>query len=859
MNSDSSLDSWFDMARSGLSQGMNPDIVFGNISEALGKDGAARIRARIEREAGRIKNLKEPRTLSDDRVQDWYTGPMESHRFWPALKGYLLSQKGWKTEVVKSIDEASSKIVGMLQPPGMSGFQTRGLVLGHVQSGKTANFSAVTAKAADVEYKLFIILSGMHNALRAQTQRRLNQELRDLNPSRWISLTDTENDFGHTPVAGDALLTEDAHQRILAVVKKNSFILQRLKKWLKSTNKSILARCPILVIDDEADQASLNAAKYDDERTRINELIIEILDLLPRHAYVGYTATPFANVLVDPTAMEDLYPRDFIVDLPKPQAYFGPEKVFGRNPLEYDESDDPDDGRDMIRRVEDSEVPHLRPRRMADREGFEPALVPSVERAIRYFWLATAARRVRGQTDAHSSMLIHTSMLTKVHDAFEPLVSDFKGRTLSRLVARDEDDLERFRTIWEGEYHRVPEDPGHPRTMFDELRDDLAGVVSDTLVCIENNNSMSKLDYSDENRIRIVIGGNTLSRGLTLEGLVTSYFVRSAGAYDTLLQMGRWFGYRIGYSDLPRIWMTSELERYFQDLALVEAEIRRDIERYEAYGLTPNQLGVRIRMHPSLAVTSRLKMRAAKKVQHSYSGDRPQTILFEHRDQNILTRNLAVACRLVRNVRGRIGAPENVGSNLLFRNVDASEVLRFFRDFSFHPENQRLRSDLLVEYVEKQLDRGGLESWSVGIIGKRGSDGEGLDLGLAEPVPLIQRSRLDRPSEGYAYVGAIMSPGDQYLDLEDGQKRPERQGLLLLYPIHKASRPREGAKRRVPLEAADHIIGIAAVFPEVPPERDTPGYVSVDLPPIDPETIEEPEDLPEEEVDRKREADGRGH
>lgn len=847
------IDHWVKMARASISQGMDPTMVFGNFAEVLGQEGADEIRTAFEKLAREIKYLREPKALADRDLRDWYAGPMDTQRFWPALKRYLLGEKGWGPEVVDSIDDASSKIVALLQPPGSVGFGTRGLVLGHVQSGKTANFTAVISKAADVDYKLFIVLSGIHNALRAQTQRRLDRELESLNRDSWISLTSTEEDFDERRVAPDSLLTERGHQRVFAVVKKNSSRLQRLRRWLESASPAILQACPIMIIDDEADQASLNAAQYDDERTKINELIVGILRLLPKHAYLGYTATPFANVLVDPEANEDLYPRNFIVDLPRPAAYFGPERIFGRNPLEYADDDDPDDGVDMIRRVADDEVTHLRPIRRSDRDSFEPALVASLERAIRYFWLATAARRVRGQDEEHSSMLVHTSMLTAVHDAFEPVVTGFKETVLSRLRENNESELARFRDAWSRESDRVPDDPGHPREGFDELRADLSEVVSDTLICIENNRSMSRLDYTDEHRVRIVIGGNTLSRGLTLEGLVVSYFVRSAGAYDTLLQMGRWFGYRTGYSDLPRIWMTSELEGFFRDLALVEAEIRRDIERYEDQGLTPIELAVRIRVHPTLAVTSSLKMRHATQVEASYSGDRPQTILFDHKDRQIVAANQATARRLISKLDSELGPPEKKGSSRLFRGANANDILTFFRDFHFHGDAKRLRPDLVMDYIRRHLEEGRLTNWNVGVIGKRSSGVRTIDLGLEKKVPLIQRSQLKEPRRRYAYVGAIMSPGDQDLDLNPGEKRGENDGLLLIYPIDKDSRPRAGAKKRVPLDAVDDVIGVAVVFPEFAPERDAHPYVSVVLPAIDPETIDEQEALPLDEDDVEEE------
>lgn len=814
----------------GVRNGKTPEQVREQLSPYIPVPILDRALALYEERVGRIRTLREPRSLSGSNLKDWYPGPSEDDTFWPALRDYMLDEKGWSDEVVGSIDRASSKVVSCLQPPGLGQIDTRGLVLGYVQSGKTANFTAVISKAADIGYRMFIVLSGLHNALRQQTQGRLEQELVHLNPEHWFTLTTPSEDFGAVGgVNADSILTEMAHQKILGVLKKNHSRLANLLKWMRSANRSILAHCPVLLIDDEADQASINAAYDADERTKINQQIIDILEELPKAAYVGYTATPFANVLVDPRHPEDLYPRDFIIDLDTPDDYFGSSRVFGRDPLTYQE-DEGADGLDMIRTVPEDEVPLVRPS-SRDKDDFAPGMAGSLERALLYFFLATAARRTRGQVGEHSTMLVHTSLYVVVHDRLAAMIRDFRRDAQRRLEDDDPSLLQSMRQLWENECGRVRSrtDLRGSSTSFEELKPRLADVVRKTDVIIENSRSEKRLDYEGDGIPQIVVGGNTLSRGLTLEGLVVSYFVRAASAYDTLLQMGRWFGYREGYEDLPRIWMTDELQAYFRDLARVEYEIRQDISRYEDEDLTPSELAPRIRTHPTLLITR--KMGAAVSSSTSYSGARPQTFRFKHRDADWLRSNLAAARELLRAVRASSAVDVKEERHQLFRDVPVGLVLDFIDAYNFHPSHEHLRKDALRKYIEKQNEEGGLTNWTVGIVGRyRRSDLRCIRLGSDMEFPVLRRSRLKDGTGDDADVGAIRSPGDQDLDLpilpESPGERPPEYGLLLLYPIDRYSAPGHGSSgRREPLDAVEDVIGVAFSFPEAAVE--TAEYVDV--------------------------------
>lgn len=800
-------------------------------------------------------------SIDNTDLSPWYPGPSAGDTFWPALRGCLL-QKGWDTNVIQSIDDQSTRVVARLSSPGQQEINTRGLVLGYVQSGKTANFSAVIAKSADSGYRLFIILSGLTNALRAQTQTRLEGDV--VNPTRpyWVLLTSEEKDFDAGALGNiNAFLADHHDDKVLCVVKKNATILRRLLTWLHSASEDLLYNIPVLVIDDEADQASVNTGQSEEERSTISRLILQIINELPKAAYVGYTATPFANVFIDPS-LQDLYPADFILSLPIPDNYFGPEAVFGRERISADEP--AYDGLDMIRRVSEEDAECLKPGSAAQRHEFEPQMTPSLEQALSYFWLSAAARYARGQENEPTTMLIHTTMFVVVHDLLARLIMEHQNRFLQNVRQANEMVFEDLRNLWNSEKNRAStDDPTEESISFDRLLLHFLQVIQNTIIVVENAQSEQRLNYS-EPVIQIVIGGNVLTRGLTLEGLIVSYFVRTANAYDTLLQMGRWFGYRSGYGDLPRIWMTAELENYFFDLATVEQEVRNDIRRYELEGITPLQFGPRIRTHPSLSITSRMKMQSAVQTEVSYSDRRLQTILFKHKDRHWLLQNLDAARRLIQQcIAIDIQVEQGNYNNFIYRNVPVRIVVGFFEQYQFHENSVDLRSQLIQDYIHDQNQEDALQRWSVVIAGKAGdSESEMLDITSDLRVPLLTRSRLRIGSSDYASLGTIMSKEDRVADLnidrpeisavddvELQAMRPEGIGLLILYPISRRSAPRNlssaGISRREPLDAVEHVIGVGLVFPRA--RHLTPQtYMTVDLSGIPREEIEWPEEENEE-------------
>jgi hypothetical protein len=853
-------------------RGMSLQDAVSELSEIVDGERVAAAAARVRELMEDIQSARGPRAVVAGNIESWYAGPRSEDRNWGSLLA-ILEEDGWSDDALRDLDESSTKVVAHLpNPHGAEDYQSRGLVLGYVQSGKTTNFTAVIAKAADAGYRFFIVLSGIHNALRQQTQDRLNEQLWEDNPELWNRLTN-EGDFVATANVDALLATQD--QRVLAIVKKNGPRLRALRRWLFGARPEVLAACPVLIIDDEADQASVSTAKPDRQPTRINRLIRHIVNDLPKSAYVGYTATPFANVLIDPKDYEDLYPRDFIVDLPRPTMYIGPEAIFGREPLEFDPDYVEEDGFDFVRSVPIEEIDGLRPKGTARRHEFEPEITESLDEALRYFLLSTAARRVRGRGNPHATALVHTSQHVDVHRRTAAVIAAHLRSLSARLADRNSTLLDSLQRMWHDEEERVPPEAFDlERIPWSDVAALLPAVTEDAVVITDNSQSEERLRFDNDNpRVIVAVGGNTLSRGLTLEGLSVSFFVRTASAYDTLLQMGRWFGYRNGYADLTRIWMTDEMREWFHHLATVEQEIRYDIERYETHHVTPEQLGVRIRTHPKLAITAAAKMQASRQADASYSGRRIQTILFNHRDGEWLGRNLDAARSLISAAARSPRQTPRAGISVL-GPVPSTLIVDFLGRYRFHENSRDLDGELITRYIDGRRAEGELTHFKIAIMGRAGSGDLGVvDLGLDEPVGCINRARINViGGSTYADIKTLMSRSDRVIDLgiSSGEieemsigdlarlrnlpthgGRGDATGLLLLYPVSRASVPvRASTKTREPLDAVEHVIGVGLVFPESRSRAATVDYVTADVAsmtgvevdaPDDSDDLEEPE------------------
>jgi hypothetical protein len=826
------------------------------------------VKERLEEEGNRT--FERARVISSaDEPTDWLAiVDRSSWYYWPTLRSYLLGVKGWPKDTVSSLDDASDRILRELKPPSTKEFDIRGLVLGYVQSGKTANFTALIAKAADAGYRLVVVFSGIDNGLRRQTQIRLNRELTGYpsNPpdavrmppvgKRWHQFTtdDLQGDFQPGRVNHGAL---QGSQPVLLVVKKNGAVLRRLQSWFDSAPDDVRSSLPALFIDDEADQASVDArgsyqtqedfdAEHPDYEPPavINGLIRVLVGMFSRRAYVAYTATPFSNLLTphdtyDGTAGADLYPKDFFIDLPKPRGYFGTEEFFGRfDPVNNDEVD----GLDVLRIVSPEQVSSF----VQNNE-----LTPSVDEALCAFILGGAARAKRGKPDAPCTMLVHTSQLIADQRATKTLV-DARFRELKDewRYNRKGGIRTRLAGLWTGDFLPTSASiPGHPQLSFEELEQYVGPFLEAVTVREINSDKGEVLDYEREPTLKaIAIGGNRLSRGLTLEGLLVSFFARRSPQYDTLLQMARWYGYRAGYEDLTRIYTTRELADWFSDLALVEFRLRQDMQVYEkSPGLKPRDVGMRILQHPTMQVTSALKRRftSSSVISQSYSEQLEQTFKFPLQ----ATDRLAVLCERNRlttqNFILSLGTrAEKTSFGPLWQDVSASTLVQYLRSFVIDGEVNGLSPELIAAWVERQNLEGDLVNWTVAV---RGRDKENAKLGRAtwlpnnaEPVWNVGRSRI----KGTNSLGVITTSGDEAFGLSnieqarmdklltDGVEkdrnraarlsRSSKCGLLLLYPISKYSGRDDSvlAKAREPLyedadgpEARD-LIGLAISFPK---------------------------------------------
>ena len=799
--------------------------------------------------------------VADQKRRNWLqeVDRLKWH-YWPELRQFLISAKGWELSALRSLDDTSDKILSQLENPEKAKFDIRGLVLGYVQSGKTSNYTALIAKAADSGYRLIIVLSGIDNGLRLQTNSRLKRELvgyADNRPKsirmppigqQWHEFTRDEIEGDFRPgFANHAAL--QGSQPVLLVVKKNGAVLRRLLSWIDEAPSGVKASLPFLLIDDEADQASVDTRgtrqNEDDEPdpdyeppSIINGLIRQLLQKFQKRAYVAYTATPFANILIphntfDHEGGNDLYPKDFIIDLPKLPGYFGAEEFFGR--MNGAVSDDIE-GLDVIRQVPEEDIVSL-----------EQGIIPdSLVSAILDFVLAGAARAQRGKDEEPATMLIHRS--ARIED---------QG-LLRRLVAERFSELRDEWRYQRGHGIRVTleerwEQGSRPTTRAHHLERDVAfefiepyiGPFFEAVQVREVNSGTGEvLNYEREPALKaIAIGGNKLSRGLTLEGLLVSYFIRRTANYDTLMQMGRWFGFRSGYEDLTRIYTTNELENWFSDLAFVEHRLREDIQLYEKQGLTPYQVGLRIWQHPAMQVTSSLKRRFARStvITQSFSCELEQTTKFPLDDikklktQNEKNREAVVEMVLQLGSHSKRLSDAN---GPVWTSISASLILIFLKKFSVCDQISNISIPLICAYIERLNKRNELNEWIVAV---RGLGARDKILGVADwglpsgPIAQVKRSRL----KGKNSVGAIVDPSDESIGIETAERginareiRAAAQGLLLLYPISKYSGYNlTGQGNREPLfkkpdgSEACNLVGLAISFPKSNVDQPVEAYL----------------------------------
>ncbi|WP_077212399.1 Z1 domain-containing protein [Bacillus dakarensis] len=783
----------------------------------------------------------------------WFKPSMiASGFFWTRYRQYLSHIKKWPIESVQAIDDTTNEILESIgDPKSMTPFDKRGLVLGYVQSGKTANFTGLINKAYDVGYKLIIVLSGIHNDLRAQTQIRLNDEVignridktgKPLGVAQIYSNTQDHIIQSWTTedkdISSEHGGTSNLNSPTLMVVKKNKTVLESLRDQLIYHRNLYSLDIPLLIVDDEADQASVDTSdpnKNEDPKT-INRLIRQILEVFKRKAYVGYTATPFANLLISmdaQTAVEgaDLYPKDFLVGLPKPKGYCGPEEFFNVE-------EDADDSRpSLIRHLNQEDIDAFTPlKKKTDADKFDE-VPPQLREAIIAFLLTISIRNLRGQRRTHNSMLIHTSRFKDVQSNVKDEVFKTYDAILKQVLYNpNSETITEIRELYEQDTR--PTSREWPEEIQDfsweEVLEELKKSAGSTEVFEINGNSKDALDYhqyKEEGLNVIAVGGDKLSRGLTLEGLSITYYFRNTLMYDTLMQMGRWFGYRKGYMDLCRIYTSEEIASNFEHLAIAMIELRREFDRLAQKGKKPSEYAVKMLSHPTMTLTSPLKMRNAVSSIVIYGGTLQQTRLFD-KNLEFYRGNMLAAERLVEKLPLE---QRNFGrgkTNYYYASgVDSELVKEFLSEFKTSG-GEKVDSAKIQKYIDFANDNGELTEWSVAVVEGEPSKRTKVEmfpvqLGKLKLKSAVVRGENVKPSTESSSkldIKAIVAPNQEYIDLDQSkiegikdreEKRAQRdkeKGLLLIYPLNPNVRVFKSLN--VPFSNQLVPIGIAFSFPE---------------------------------------------
>ena len=850
-------------------------------------------------------------------------------------------------DTLSKLDNLTNDILDRIGDPTLNGkLDRRGMVVGQVQSGKTNNYVGLINKATDAGYKFIIVLAGIQDSLRSQTQIRLDEgfigfnsklSLKYVNSNKIgvgfhntykdgqqinlsvhpLTSSKIDGDFRKTTATGLQLNLRGTDPMIV-VVKKNGSILRNMITWLAShaekdtEGRFIIKDVPLLLIDDEADNASINVDQK--KVSSINASIRSLLTLFEKKAYVGYTATPFANIFIpllddnqyrelDDLVIRDsrfkigpdLFPRDFIINIPAPSNYIGPSKVFGL-PSSNREMDEEDIKPLPLTRSIVEYEPSIYKKEMDEDERTEALrhffvpnghkkedtppskLSDSLKYAIKCFILATTARRARGQLSDHNSMLIHVTRYVNWQDKIATLVDIELKFYQQQIETNIEHFITELKNIWENEFDKttkkiisiMTDDQFIVPVNWSEIKLQLHSTASsievravhgDKNIADLSHKNISPLDYTSARESGkflniIAVGGDKLSRGLTLEGLTISYYLRASKMYDTLMQMGRWFGYRPGYVDLCRIFTTDELIRWYKHITIASEELRKDFDKMYFLRKTPREFGFKIRTHPGvLKITAANKTRNVQKMYLSYSAELEQSYQLNI-NKKLIENNYKATVDLVKSLGATIGMQNSSGSiqKYLWRSKNNyNHILKFLGDYSLASEVSDLSK--VADYIEAQIKNRSLITWTVVLIHNSRVKTESLhSFTPSIPVGLTDRSNLStNPSLFEVSKFNITDSMHEALDLSQSEYdeavkltvadfledpdnkdkdvpkkpsrtrvrhvRPDEQGLLLIYPLNNMYLDGDARKQGeavVRVKIADKpLIGIAISFPNI--------------------------------------------
>lgn len=714
--------------------------------------------------------------LKDYNHKPWYKSyksTKENFPFWQRYREYLIKDKNFSHKVINALDECTDDIMDMLaNPEKKENFSRRGLIIGDVQSGKTATYIALINKAADAGYKVIILLTGTIEKLRQQTQGRIDEGftgikfknyfngIEEKNIDSYIgvskysiikdmyvtSLTSTELDFNRYAYKSIISSVKSLAGPVIFVIKKNKSILEKLKKWfLNYSAENDEIHETMLLIDDEADAASINTNNDETNPTAINAAIRSLLKIFIRSNYVAFTATPYANIFINPDTTDDmlkddLFPKDFIYSLNAPTNYIGASSIF----VDYKDEEGneiPAKYKYMLHNNDDCEkfIPEKH------KKDYTIEILPeSLKEAIASFIIANAVRDLRGHKNTHRTMLINVSRYIDVQNKLTNIIKEYFKDIIEEIrnYSKMEDALKHrnikfIKEVYDKYYANLDAYMNSSSTFtWQQIQETLYQSSSSIEISSVNSGNASKiLDYENyEKGLRLIaVGGISLSRGLTLEGLVISYFYRNSKMYDTLMQMGRWFGYRHGYDDLCQIWMTVRSQEWYSNIAEATDELRKDIVRMHNTNRTPKDFGLQVRAdNNSLLVTAMNKMRTAQEytITVSLSGLYKETpYITDNKEEN--NHNLNAVNKLISSLINEKYKDEYENTSLAlpykhqFLNIPKEKIIDFLSIFrasifnlytGFNDNNEQGFIVNLLQENHKSI----LDHWDVLIASGRG-------------------------------------------------------------------------------------------------------------------------------------------
>ena len=766
-----------------------------------------------------------------DGVSNTLGAPTGSDSAWVRYKNHLLGEYDGKhrmTDIaVGMLENNCHWILNHLERDTRSIGPVKGLVMGSVQSGKTANMIGLVTMAAHYDWNIVIVLSGTIDNLRKQTRNRFFSDLSQTGGVFWHVMDYTSNPnnmkdikTGYEYTAGDLKLNifQNGHtsnewlHRYVFVCLKNSKRLQNLITWLHS-DKARAARMRVIVIDDEADQASVNTVKMGDpqdeeeiERTAVNKLIINLVrgfdsegnpSAAPFQAmnYISFTATPYANVLNE-AYRESLYPSNFICSLPESKEYFGPKAIWGSK------SDDNYSGLNIIRTIPKEEMAALK----AIHKGAAFTLPDEFQKAVAWFLCAAAVLRLRGHKKP-ISMLIHTTQIQNGHfEEYEVLrnwlIREYQTGKILQLcgsVYEEEKDEFRLKDLEEGypQYANL-NIVNDIFPAFEELKAEIKLLLNDIVnielgedkelsyhvdglhLCVDNCRANKVADEGmilrivypsddvlaamEKAPVFIVMGGNTLSRGLTLEGLVCTYFARNVNQADTLMQMARWFGYRNGYELLQRIWMPDLIQDKFKLIEEIDEKLKAEFEDFMEKGKSPSEFGPRIMSSSSIArfmLTSKNKSQSLVACDVDFSGDSYEVTQYEDNEEG-LKNNIEVTERFLTGI-GNAEKSDAIESAYRWNSVESEYVIKEFFEKYIIFKSSLLQDciPIFLAWMKKMNEEGKFLKWNVAVSGDKKAAERWAIAGA--DVGKVERSRKTKAD--YVDIGSLRSGVDILSDI----------------------------------------------------------------------------------------------